>query len=379
MKNSKIKKSPQKVAVVMFNLGGPDAPEAVKPFLMNFFMDKNIITLPIPFRCFIAAMIAKKRSSQTGEARESYDELGGSSPLLKHTRDQAKALEKGLKGADGKKFKTFVCMRYWHPMAAQVVRDVRDWGADKIIFLPMYPQFSTTTSWSAIEDWDKHAGQAGYLDVPRSTICCYPFQDGFIQASAENVRAQYDAAVKDGRDNIRVLFSAHGLPEDIIKKGDSYQWQCEQSAEKIAEAMGVKGLDWQICYQSRVGPKKWIGPSLDEALEKAAADKKSVVIYPHAFTQEHVETLVELDVEYHEMAEELGIEGYYRAETVGTHPKFIDGLATMVKDHLGMDGVQAEGGKMICPESFDKCCMRAYEAPKVKCCGSGKCHTEKVE
>lgn len=357
----------EKIAVVLLNLGGPDAPQAVRPFLMNFFMDKNIINLPIPLRCFVAAMIARKRSKD--EAKESYDELGGSSPLLENSMKQAKALDKALKGASEQyQFKSFICMRYWHPMAAQVVREVRDWGADKVVFLPLYPQFSTTTTWSSLENWDKHAKEAGYLDIPRSVICCYPFQGGFIQASAENIKAQYDAAVKAGHDgHICILFSAHGLPEDIVKGGDPYQWQCEQTAQQIVDYMTqeykLEGIDWQVCYQSRVGPKKWIGPSLDEALEQAAKDKRAVVILPHAFTQEHVETLVELDVEYKEMAEELGIEGYFRAYTVGTHPAFIDGLAGLVKKHVGLSGVQADGQKILCPEGFGRCCMRAYTDP----------------
>jgi ferrochelatase len=365
----------QKIAVVMFNLGGPDAPEAVRPFLLNFFMDRNIITLPLPFRAVIANLIACKRSK--AEAKESYDALGGSSPLLKHSQAQAKALEKALKKEKGASFKTFICMRYWHPMAAQVVREVREWGADKIVFLPLYPQFSTTTTWSSLENWDKHAHEAGYRDVPRSVLCCYPFQDGFIKASAELVAAQVKAAQNAGHGNVRVLFSAHGLPESIIKNGDPYQWQCEQSAAKIAEVTGIEALDWQICYQSRVGPKKWIGPSLDEALEQAALDGKNVVIYPHAFTQEHVETLVELDEEYKHKADELGIAGYYRVGTVSEHPLFIEGLASMVREAAGFEGVQADGGKVICPSHFDRCCMRKLgaeeEKPKSACCGGG-CH-----
>lgn len=346
----------QKIAVVILNLGGPDSPQAVRPFLMNFFMDKNIITLPIPLRCFVAALIANKRSK--GEAKESYDELGGSSPLLTNTKKQAKALEKTLKDDDQYQYKTFVCMRYWHPMAPEVVRQVRDWGADKIVFLPLYPQFSTTTTWSSLETWDKHAAEAGYLNTPRSVICCYPFNDGFIDASADLVMQQYKQAQKDGYKKIRVLFSAHGLPESVIKKGDPYQWQCEQTAEKIAAKMGVKDLDWLICYQSRVGPQKWIGPSLDEAIEQAAKDDVAILIYPHAFTQEHVETLVELDEEYAEMAEELGIHGYYRAQTVSTHPKYIEGLAGLVRDHVVQNGTKAEGLKALCPQNFEKCCMR---------------------
>ena len=356
----------KKIAVVLFNLGGPDAPEAVRPFLLNFFMDQNIIPLPIPFRCFIAAMIANKRSK--AEARESYDELGGSSPLLENSRAQAKALEKALKTSakEGQQFKTFISMRYWHPMAPQIVREVRDWGADHIVFIPLYPQFSTTTTWSSLENWDKHARQAGYMNVPRSMVCCYPTQKGFIEASADHIYQEYQKAVKDGHgDNMRVLFSAHGLPESVVKKGDPYQWQCEKSAQLIAQHLenkhGLAGLDWQICYQSRVGPAKWISPSTEEALEQAAKDGKAVLIYPHAFTQEDVETLVELDVESKEVADDLGIDGYYRALTVGTHKAFIDGLAKMVRKQVGVKTLLDDTAGCICPAPFGKCCQRIYE------------------
>ncbi len=345
----------QKVAVVLVNLGGPDCKNAIKPFLMNFFMDKNIIALPIPFRCVIAAMIARKRTKR--EAGESYGELGDKSPLLENSMAQAEALESALAGGEDE-YKTFICMRYWHPMSPQVVREVRDWGADKIVMVPLYPQFSTTTTWSSLQVWKKALYQAGMNDVPSSMVCCYPWNAGYIKASVEHIRAEYDKAVKDGHKDIRVLFSAHGLPESVIKKGDPYQWQCEQSAEHIAKALEIENLDWQICYQSRVGPKKWIGPSTEEALKKAAEDKKAVIIYPHAFTQEHVETLVELDIEYREEAEKMGQHGYYRAQTVGTHPAFIDGLADLVQAHVGRDDITAEGFKDICPSGSEQCCMR---------------------
>ena len=344
----------EKVAVVLFNLGGPDSKNAIQPFLMNFFMDKNIIALPVPFRCILASMIARKRSKR--EAGESYGELGDKSPLLENTNKQVKALEKALKAAE-QKFKVFVCMRYWHPMAPQVVREVRDWGADKVVLLPLYPQFSTTTTRSSLEQWNKAMHQAG-LNIPTSTICCYHANDGFVKASTENIRKEYKRAEKDGYKNPRVLFSAHGLPEKVIKGGDPYQWQCEQTAEAIVKELGIENLDYQYCYQSRVGPMKWIGPSTEEALAKAAQDGKAVVIYPHAFTQEHVETLVELDIEYAEEAEKMGLEGYYRAQTVGTHKAFIEGLAGLVQQHVDQEGIMAEGFKSPCPSEFERCCMR---------------------
>ncbi len=346
----------EKIAVVLFNLGGPDSKNAIRPFLLNFFMDKNIISLPVPFRCLLATMIANRRSKR--EAGESYGELGDKSPLLDNTNAQAKALEKVLK-ADSRetKFKVFTCMRYWHPMAAQVAREVRDWGADKIILLPLYPQFSTTTTWSSLEQWNKALFEAG-IEIPSAMVCCYHENAGFVSASAENIKACYDQALKDGHEAPRVLFSAHGLPEKIIKDGDPYQWQCEQSAKAIVKKLGIEGLDYQYCYQSRVGPQKWIGPSLGEALVKAAQDKRAVIVYPHAFTQEHVETLVELDVEYKEEAQKLGVSGYYRAQTVGTHPDFIEGLAGLVEEYLDKDGVAPEGFKCPCSEEFGKCCVK---------------------
>ena len=142
-----------------------------------------------------------------------------------------------------------------------------------------------------------------------------------------------------------------------IKKGDPYQFQCEETAQSIADALNIEDLDWQICYQSRVGPMKWIGPSLDQALDKAAHDKKAVVLFPHAFTQEHVETLVELDIEYKELAETMDMKGYYRAETVGIHKAFIAGLKSLVLGHKDKSGTFAEGFKRPCPSHFTRCCM----------------------
>jgi ferrochelatase len=352
----------KKYAVVLFNLGGPDSKESIRPFLMNFFMDKNIIRLPKIFRFLIATMIANRRSKN--EAGTSYGLLGDKSPLLQNSRAQAAALEQVLNRRGIGNFKTFVCMRYWHPMAEEVVRDVRNWYADDVILLPLYPQFSTTTTWSSLGEWDDACKKFG-LSAPTATICCYPFNDGFIKASADNIRVVYNQALKDGYKNPRILFSAHGLPESVITDGDPYQWQCEQSAEKIVRALNIPDLDWRICYQSRVGPKKWIGPATDDQIREVALEKKPLIIYPHAFTQEHVETLVELDIEYKHLADEVGLKGYYRVPTVSVQNAFIEGLADLVKERVHKEGVytgtKAEGGRQICPENFRRCCMRARD------------------
>ncbi len=349
----------KKTAVILFNLGGPDSKESIEPFLFNFFMDKNIVRLPQPFRYMLAKKISSSRSRR--EANDSYKELGFKSPLLDNTRAQAKALEEKL----GESFKVFVCMRYWHPMAGEVAREVKEYGPEKIVLLPLYPQFSTTTTRSSFQAWEIAAQEAD-LNVQQSALCCYPFNQGFVEASAQNIKAVYESAQKDGHDHPRILFSAHGLPEKIVRDGDPYQWQCEQAAEKIAAATGIESIDWQICYQSRVGRLKWITPSLDEALEKAAHDNKAVIIYPHAFTQEHVETLVELDIEYKHMAEKLGLPGYYRAGTVGAHPSFIEGLAKIVEGHLDQEGTQPEGNTRLCPHSFQECLIKESSACQEK-------------
>ncbi|MCF8495040.1 MAG: ferrochelatase [Alphaproteobacteria bacterium] len=343
----------EKIAVVLFNLGGPDSREAIRPFLMNFFMDKNIIRLPLIFRFLLAWLISRRRSRK--EAGVSYGELGGKSPLLENTQAQASALEDRL-NLSGQTFKVFVSMRYWHPMAKETLRAVGDWEADKIILLPLYPQFSTTTTKSSLGVWAREIRKSGFKK-PTSMICCYPDNEGFIRASAENIRAQYDRAVKDGHAAPRLLLSAHGLPESVITDGDPYQWQCEYTAAAIIQKLGIEDLDWIVCYQSRVGPMKWIGPSTEDEIRRAATEGKAVVIYPHAFTQEHVETLVELDIEYKHLAQEIGIPGYYRAQTAGTHPDFIEGLAGMVRDHLEQGGISAEKTKRLCPGQFKRCCQ----------------------
>lgn len=337
-----------KTAVILFNLGGPDGKESIPPFLFNFFMDKNIIRAPLPVRFLLAKLIAFRRSRN--EAGSSYGYLGYKSPLLGNTQAQADALQMRL----GQDYKVFISMRYWHPMADDVARQVKAWGAERLILLPLYPQFSTTTTRSSFESWDA-AAQKHKLNVPTRKICCYPWENGFVTASAQNIRAKFDAMAVNGQ-TPRLLFSAHGLPEKIIDDGDPYQWQCEQAAEKIVEKLGIENLDWQICYQSRVGPLKWIGPSTEEALHKAASDKVPVLLYPHAFVSEHVETLVELDIEYKELAEELGIPAYERAETVMADPHFIDGMAALVEKAAATERpFSSHEGARLCPKQFGRC------------------------
>jgi protoporphyrin/coproporphyrin ferrochelatase len=342
-----MKLAQKKLAVVLFNLGGPDSPEAVEPFLRNLFADPAIIALPGIVRWPLARLIARRRAPV---ARKIYDHMGGRSPIFEETRAQAKALEQAL-SEDGVEAKAFVAMRYWHPFSNGAARAVKAFGPDKIVLLPLYPQYSTTTTASSLTDWAKAAAKAG-LTAPTSHACCYPWEAGFIAAAAAKIR---DAA-KDLRPGqaYRLLLSAHGLPKRVIQKGDPYQWQVEQSAAAIVKALDMPGLDPVVCYQSRVGPLEWIGPSTDAEIARAGKDGNGVIVAPVAFVSEHSETLVELDIEYRKLAEEAGVPDYRRAATVGTHPDFIEGLAGLVRRALDSKIVTCSDGR-ICPASHKRC------------------------
>lgn len=309
-----------KTAVILFNLGGPDSLAAVEPFLFNLFNDPAIIGAPGFIRTLLARFISKKRGPV---AREIYAQIGGKSPLVEETWKQAEALEREL-GAD---HKVFVAMRYWHPFASEALAAAREWGAEKLVLLPLYPQFSTTTSRSSLREWRKLA--SGWA-VPTESVCCYPDESGLIAALAELVRAGWNDASRSGQP--RVLFSAHGLPQSVVDRGDPYPRHVEQTARAVVSALGIADLDWAICYQSRVGPMKWIGPSTEHELERAGEDGVPVVVVPIAFVSEHSETLVELDVEYRHRAEALRVPGYVRVPAVGHHPAFIAGLARLVRE-----------------------------------------------
>lgn len=317
-----------KIAIILFNLGGPDSPEAVQPFLKNLFSDPAIISLPSFLRLPLASFISSRRAPKTMKI---YDQIGGSSPILGQTEAQARALEEalGTEAGGAHEWRGYVCMRYWHPMTEAVVRSVKRFAPDRIVLLPLYPQFSTTTTDSSVKAW-KAATAAVKLTVPTQTVCCYPDEPGFIAASVELIR---QGLAEAGNHPTRVLFSAHGLPEKVIKAGDPYQAQVERTAKAIADRIGsqMAELDWSICYQSRVGPLKWIGPSTDAEVRRAGQDGKAVVLYPLAFVSEHSETLVELDITYRHLAGENGVPAYVRVPAVGTHPLFIAGLADRVR------------------------------------------------
>jgi ferrochelatase len=333
-------------AVVLFNLGGPDSPDAVAPFLFNLFNDPAIIRLPRFYRWLLAKWIAYRRAPL---ARAIYAQIGGRSPLLEQTQAQAVALAANL----GDDTRVFVAMRYWHPMAAEVATEVRDFDPNEVILLPLYPQYSTTTTASSLADWRRAAAKAGLTATTRA-ICCYPTQPGLMAAHARLIR-QALTQVPVGR-RYRLLFSAHGLPRKVVKAGDPYQMQIERGVEGVLRELGITDLDWAICYQSRVGPLAWIGPSVEMEIDRAARDGVALVVDPIAFVSEHSETLVELDIEFRAMAESRGVPSYTRVPTVTTESAFIEGLADLVSQLSSRNGrLQSQAGRRTCAAEWGGC------------------------
>jgi ferrochelatase len=351
----------QRVAVVLFNLGGPDEPDAVRPFLFNLFNDPAIIAAPGPVRWLLARIISTRRAPT---ARENYAIMGGGSPLLPNTERQASALEAALENTGD--VRCFISMRYWHPFADEAAQNVKEYGPDLIVLLPLYPQYAAATSGSSLADWDRAARKFG-LATPGRTICCYPEERGFISAMAVLTAEAWKKASESGAP--RILFSAHGLPKREIERGDPYQWQVERSARAVADLVSRKlgrETEWLVCYQSRVGPLEWIGPYTDHEIERAGDEGRPVVVVPLAFVSEHVETLVELDVEYRELAKQRGVPAYERVRTVGEESAFIDGLAGMVRRVIDQSAKVACGYDMrICPVDRLRCPCGEHEKERL--------------
>ncbi|HEY2890472.1 MAG TPA: ferrochelatase [Dongiaceae bacterium] len=347
-----------RLAVVLFNLGGPDNQAAVEPFLFNLFNDPAIVRLPKPLRWLLAKLISRRRAPV---ARKIYAHLGGGSPLLANTRAQGQALQAALKDAAGE-VRVFIAMRYWHPFADETAKAVLEFSPDRVLLLPLYPQYSTTTTASSAADWRRAAESTG-RKVPTQLVCCYPTEPGFIEPLVELAQQALAEAGRRAPDAKPVLiFSAHGLPEKILKAGDPYVEHVFATTQAIVSRLNlqrgdaIEGTigDWDLGFQSRVGPVRWIGPWTDELIVQAAEEKRSIVILPVAFVSEHSETLVELDIEFRKLAEKFGAPAYVRAPTVSIHPAFIAGLANIARAAL------ADGRPLV---PFGSCGAQSKQCP----------------
>ncbi len=335
----------RKIAVVLTNLGGPDGPKAVRPFLFNLFSDPAIIDLPGWARIPLAALIAGLRAKA---ARANYALMGGASPLLAETQAQAGALQAALADrSPGSTVRVFIAMRYWSPDTRETAQAVETFDPDEVLLLPLYPQYSTTTTASSFAAWNRaYRGRA-----PVRAVCCYPVAEGLVEAHAARIEEAWAAAGRP--DKVRLLFSAHGLPQKVIDAGDPYQLQVEATAQAVAQRLN-KPWDWQVCYQSRVGPMAWLGPSTPEAIEAAATHGLGVVIAPIAFVSEHVETLVELDHDYAALAGRLGCAPYVRAPALGVQPAFIEALAELAMQAMDQPIGAHPGSGHVCASAG--CC-----------------------
>jgi ferrochelatase len=309
-----------KTAVVLFNLGAPSGKNSIKPFLLNLFSDPAILPLPNPWRKILAWMIAQRRAPK---AREIYSFLGGSSPLLKNTQDQARSLEREL----GPNHRVFVCMRYWHPRAEKVMQEIKEYQPDSLVLLPLYPQFSSTTTASSLREFQE-IQEKQLPQMPVRVITSFFQEPGFISAWVDLIKAH----LMQIKTPFRILFTAHGLPERTLKKGDPYQSQIEETVKAILKMLNDSTLDHRICYQSKIGPIPWIKPFTDEEIDAAFQDNKSVLLVPISFVSENSETLVELDIFYQKKVEKTPHLHLVRTSTLSTHPSFMKGLAGMVLD-----------------------------------------------
>ena len=330
-----------KKAIILFNLGGPDKIENVEPFLFNLFNDPAILNLPTLLRYPLAKLISN----------------GGSSPILRLTKEQSNVLENKLNQTQTQdEYKCFIVMRCWHPRAKNVIKDVQLFKPDEIVLMPLYPQYSAATSGSSIKEWKDVCKKNNY-NIKTSTICCYPTDQNFINAHTKEIIKK----IKDLK-NFKLIFSAHGLPEKNIKKGDPYQWQVQQSVKKIVENLNYENLDWILSYQSRVGPLKWIGPSTEDIIIENSKIGKHIVLVPIAFVSEHSETLVELDIEYKEIADSNGCKNYTRVPALGINEDFIKAMSELIikkNDYKINESLYPP--KIQCPSNFKKCPCLNYE------------------
>ncbi|HKQ30573.1 MAG TPA: ferrochelatase [Burkholderiales bacterium] len=316
-----------RIAVVLFNLGGPDSLDAVQPFLYNLFSDPDLFRLRLPWLTQkpFAALVSRRR---TKEASMGYAAIGGASPLLANTRRQADALVQAL--ADDGEFDVHICMRYWHPRAAQVVAELKERGYSHVVLLPLYPQYSRTTTGSSYNEFQRECARMRYQPTV-SFVREWHNQPDYIDAIAQRLRNEAARFPNPNPAEIALLFSAHGLPRKIVDDGDPYEQQVRATFEAVRSRLAWPHAT--LCYQSRVGPLEWLRPYTDDVIrDKARAGVKQLLVYPIAFVSDHVETLFELGQTYAELARSLGIGHYRVAPALNDDPGLIRALSKLVKD-----------------------------------------------
>jgi protoporphyrin/coproporphyrin ferrochelatase len=329
----------RRVGVVLFQLGGPDTPEAIQPFLFNLFCDPDIIDFPFARigRKPLAKLISATRAKQV---QHHYSAIGGASPIRRFTEQQAGALQDRLT-ADGLDARCFVAMRYWHPFTAEAVEQLRAANCDEVILLPLYPQYSSATTGSSLNEWRR----LFHDDTPVHCVEAFYRHPLYLDALVENVD---EALARFSRfDRAEVVFSAHSVPVAVIEKGDPYQRQIEETVELVMQRGGWRN-HYRLCYQSKVGASRWLQPSLRRTIRDLAAEQvREVCVVPIAFVSDHVETLGEIDHQARQEAAALGIKQFEMTSGLNDSPRFIAALADLVMTALGVDSDQRHDAERL--------------------------------
>ena len=317
------------VAVVALQLGGPTAPEEVQPFLENMFRDPELFDLPIPARAqdWLAKRLSRLRARQ---ARPLYASIGGRSPIGEITARQADLLEQELNRS--MRCRVFVAMRYGTPSTAAALEAVLETNCQRVILLPLYPQYSAATTGSSVREWQRCAAMR-QLDLPTAIIESYACHPTYIGAVAERVSEALARLPPESEPH--VLFSAHGLPQKFIRQGDPYQRQIEDTVREVVSECSLK-TPHALCYQSRIGPQRWLKPSLTESLRRLGRNGcGAVLVVPISFVSDHLETLSEINIEARREAASLGIRHFETMTGLNDSPKFIRALAEIVLKETG--------------------------------------------
>jgi protoporphyrin/coproporphyrin ferrochelatase len=325
------------IGILLFNLGGPDSLDDVEPFLVRLFSDRDIIELPLGavLQPVVARIIARSRRASV---QANYRSIGGGSPQLRLTREQATALEARL-NTNGRRFKTYIAMRYWNPTTDQALEAMAADGVRRVVTLTMYPHYSQATTGSSERELARALGRSRLgTRFTVSGIASYPDHPLYLDAMADTVRQALDRFDPAIRDRVVVLFSAHGLPKKFVDRGDPYVDHIAATRRGILDRLRIPNRH-VLGYQSRTGPVEWIGPGTEEVLQELGrSGAREVLIVPLSFVSDHIETLYEIDQLFADEAARAGITEYRRPAALNTHPLFIEGLAQLVERHLDSEG-----------------------------------------
>jgi ferrochelatase len=317
-----------KLGVILFNMGGPETQADVRPFLFNLFSDPEIVRIPVralqkPLAWMISAARHKKSAGY-------YSRIGGGSPLRRITDEQAAALQQELRRR-GVEATVYVGMRYWRPFTATALDQIERDGITELIVLPLYPQFSVSTTGSSTKDFVALLDRRGGLrHIRRRYIMRWHTHDHYIGLLAAQIREEIKKFPDPNPRRVHLLFSAHSVPQSYITNGDPYLRHIEETVRLVSEKLDHQS-PVHLSFQSKVGPVKWLEPATDTKLrEMKASGVQQVLAIPISFVSEHIETLYELDLLYKELAEELGFKAYARVPAFNTNPRFISTLADLV-------------------------------------------------